>query len=137
MEHPDDFSPIVEQGEFEAATGMLGRFKRRRELPSVSVGVALVLADKDGKPVAGGEQISGGEKYWAKATSWIKVDVSEHTLEFTIPFPDPSGRAGFTATVTVGSAIVDSPTVAASGVTSVKGFLEPALSEAVANCASS
>lgn len=136
MAHPDDFSPILEQGEFEAASGMLGRITRRRELPPVGVGVELVLADKEGKPVAGGKQISGGEKYWAKAASWIKIDIAEHTLEFKIPFPDPTGRAGFLAGVTVNAAIVDSPKVAASGITGVKGIIEPILSEAVADCAS-
>jgi hypothetical protein len=136
LEHPDDFAPIVEQGELEAAAGVLGRLRRRRKLPSVGIGVELVLADKAGKPVAAGKQISGGERYWAKATSWIKVDVAEHTLECKIPFPDPTGRAGFTATVTVSATIVDSSNVAESAVASVKGFLEPVLSEAIANYAS-
>jgi hypothetical protein len=136
LEHPDDFSPIVGQGELEVAAGVLGRLRRRRELPSVAVGVELVLADKDGNPVAGGKQISGGEKYWAKATSWIKVDVAEHKLECKIPFPDPTGRAGFIATVTVSAAIIDSSKVAESAVASVKDVLEPVLSEATANCAS-
>jgi hypothetical protein len=136
VDHADDFSPILEQDTLEAASGMLGRIMRRRELPAVGVGVELVLADKDGKPVAGGKQISGGEKYWAKATSWIKVDVAEHALDFKVSFPDPTGRAGFIATVTVTAAVVDSSKVAASAIASVKGVLEPILNEAVANCAS-
>lgn len=95
MDHTDDFSPIMEQGALEAASGMLGRITRRRELPAVGVGVEVVLADKDGKPVAGGRQISGGEKYWAKAASWIKVDVAEHALDFKIPFPTQQGERVF------------------------------------------
>lgn len=133
MAHPDDFSPILEQGELEAASSMLGRIRGRRELPSAGVGVELVFADKDGKPV---KKSSGGEKYWAKATSWIKIDVAAHTLEFKIPFPDPTGRAGFLAAVTVSTEIVDASKVATSGITGVKGIIEPILGEVVTDCAS-
>lgn len=115
---------------------MLARLRGRRELPSVGVGVELVLVDKDGK-LAGGREITGGEKYWARASSWIKVDVAEHTLDFKIPFSDPTGRADFVAVVTVSVRIANSVDVAASAPSGVKGFIEPALGEAVASCASS
>src|ERR1700694_5802468 len=129
----DDFSPIVDQGTLAEASGIFGRIMRRRELPAVGVGVELVIADKAAKPVASGKEISAGEKFWGNAASWIKVDVAEHALEFRIPFADPTGRVGFIAAVTVGARVVNSSEVAASAIASVKGLLEPALTEAVLN----
>jgi hypothetical protein len=131
LEHPDDFSPITEHGEVKAPVGIFGRLTGQRDLPTVGLGIELVLTGKDGKPIAGGAATTAGEKSWAKAASWIKVDTSEHTLEFKIPFRDPTGLAGFDATVTVGAAVANSSQVASLGVTSVKDFLEPLLNEEV------
>jgi subtilisin family serine protease len=137
LQHSDDFSPIVEHGELEVATGILGRITGKRDLPSVGLGTELVLAGRDGKPIANGASITEGEKYWSKAVTWIKVDISEHTLELDIPFRDPTGRAGFRATVTVGASVVNALLVAKLGVVGIKDFLEPVLSEAVASGAGS
>jgi hypothetical protein len=131
----DDFSPIVERGTLEEAPGFLARIMRRRELPSVDVGSELVLVDQAGKPVAHGTQVSAGEKFWAGATSWIKVDIAEHTLELHIPFEDPGGRAGYVASLAVGARVSSSAKLAKSGASSVKESLAPALVEAVASCA--
>jgi hypothetical protein len=135
LEHTDDFAPILERGELNPTTGIIGRLAGRRNLPSVGLGVELVLADKEGKPIAGGADTTPGEKYWSKANSWIKVDVSEHTLELVVPFRDPTGLAGFAATVTVGTRVKDSMTAAALGVGSVRAAIAPVVSQAVAEAA--
>jgi hypothetical protein len=131
----DDFSPIVERGKLEEAPGFVARIMRRRALPAVDAGSELVLVNQAGKPVAHGEQLSAGEKIWATATSWIKVDVAEHTLELRVPFEDPGSRAGFVAILTIGARVANSAKVVSSGISSVKDALAPALAEAVASCA--
>lgn len=131
----DDFSPILERGKLEEAPGFLARIMRRRELPLVDAGSELVLVDQAGKPVAHGTQLSAGEKIWARATSWIKVDVAEHTLELRVPFEDPGSRAGFVAVVVVGARVTNSAKVASSGISSAKDALVPALTDAITSCA--
>jgi hypothetical protein len=59
------------------------------------------------------------------------VDVGHHTLEYQIPFSDPSGRAGFVATVAVDAFVRDPTEAAQQGAASVKDSLEPALRRAV------
>lgn len=134
MEHSDDFSPIVERRKL--ATAMLSRLRRRRRPPSVGAGYELVLANRDGHPIAAESNILGLGRSRARARFWITIDIAEHTLEFKIPFPDPTGRAGFLASMTVSTAIIDASKVAASGITGVKGIIEPILSKAVADCMS-
>jgi CHAT domain len=131
LEHPDDFSPIVERREL--ATTTLSRLRRTRRPPSVGVGYELVLANRDGQPIAAESNILGRGRSRARAGVWITIDIAEHMLEFKIPFPDPTGRAGFLASVTVRAAIVDASKVAASGIRGVKGIIEPILSKAIAD----
>lgn len=127
----DDFSPIADQGELERVSGIIGRLKQRRDLPPAGPGFERILTNSDGSPVAAGERLSAGEKYWAQGQGWIKVDVADHALAYELPFRDPHRGAGFTALITVTSRIIDSFAVARNGIASVKSFLEPALREAV------
>ncbi len=126
MEFPDDFNPIEQQGELETGGGPLGRMRQRRQLPAAGAGHRLVLIDEQGQPRSSG---TAGVKYWAQGRAWVKVDVSDHVLQYTIPFSDLTGRAGFLAAIKVRSNVTDANLVTQSAVTSVKGYLEPALHE--------
>jgi len=129
----NDYSPIVDEGELEGGTGLLGRLRRREELGPVGAGYMRILLDADRSAVAGGEQLSAGEKYWSRgARTWVKVDVGEHPLTYDVGFSDPSGQAGFVATVSVRCSVKDASTAAVQGATGVRRFVEPALQQAVA-----
>jgi hypothetical protein len=127
----DDFSPVAEEGRFKAETGLLGRLRRRNDLEPLSGGYARVLLDEQGAPVLAGEQISAGQRYWSRARSWMKVDVRRHTLEYEIKFSDPSGQAGFVATITVACSVKDPKAAAVEAADSVKDVLVPALRGAI------
>ena len=128
-----DYSPIVEQGELEGGTGLLGRLRRREELGPVGAGYVRILLDADRSAVGGGEQLSAGEKYWSRgARTWVKVDVGEHPLTYDVGFSDPSGQASFVATVSVRCSVKDPAAAAVQGATRVRQFVEPALQQAVA-----
>jgi hypothetical protein len=127
----DDFSPVVEQGELELASGLLDRLRRRRELMPVGPGSVRVLLDEDGMPIRSAAQLTGGEKRWSRARSWVRVDIGHHTLDYRIAFSDSSGRAGFVATIKVEATICDPAQAVQEGAAGVKGFLEPALARMV------
>lgn len=129
----DDFSPMVDQGDLEPSSGLLTRMRRRQQLSPVGGGFVRVLIDEDGAPILVGQRLTGGEKRWSRARTWIKVDVGRHTLEYHIPFTDPTGRAGFVATVTVSVQVRDPADVAQHGTMSVKGPLESALRRMIAD----
>lgn len=107
--------------------------RRRQQLSPVGAGYARVLIDEDGTPILAGQRLTGGEKRWPRARTWIKVDVGRHTLEYQIPFSDPTGRAGFVATVTVSVQVRDPAEVAQHGTVSVKGPLKSALRRMIAD----
>jgi hypothetical protein len=127
----DDFSPIADEGEFKAEGGLLGRLRRRHNLEPVSGGYARVLLDEEGAPVLTGDQMSAGQKYWSRARSWVKVDVRRHTLEYEIRFSDPSGRAGFIATITATCSVKDPEMAVVEGAEGVKDVVVPALRAAI------
>ena len=132
MSATDDFSPVVEEQEFVTETGLLGRRRRRHDLEPLGAGYTRILLDDRGVPLHTGEQPSAGQRYWSRAgRSWVKVDLRPHILEYQIQFSDPTGRAGFIATVTVNSSVKDAEEVAKEGATSVKDILVPALREAI------
>lgn len=135
MAPPEDFSPIVEQGELEPAPGLFAIVSRRPELPSVAAGFQLVLIGKDGKPLDTAKRLSSGERRNAGARSWVKVDAREHVLERTIPFQDPSGSAGFLATVTLSCAVTDATEVTTRGVDGVGAVVSGVLGKATADIA--
>ena len=123
-----DFSPIAEQGELELEGGIFSRLRRRREIVPVAPGFSRILLDADGAPI---QQLTAGQKYWLKACGWVKVDVRSHTLIYEIAFPDPSGLAGFVATVDVTVAVSDPAGAVAEGAESVEEILRPALKNAI------
>lgn len=132
----DDFSPIVEEAELAPASGLLDRVLRRRELSPVEAGFVRVLVGEDGKMRSAGQSPSPGEKRWGRTQKWIKVDVGHHTLEYAIPFLDPSGKVGFTATVSVSVTVSDPQAAAGEGSRSVKSLLMPLLRDEVIRAAS-
>ena len=132
MQKEDDFSPMVGQGDVEAATGLKSRFSRRTPMPvAAEAGISRVLISSDGTFMAEESQ-SVGERYWGRIERWIKVDVSPHTLAFEIPLPDPSGRGDFLAEITVIATVTDPATAAKKGLTRVRSYVEPALRMALA-----
>jgi hypothetical protein len=124
----DDFSPIVEQGELEVEGGLFSRLKRRQEMDPIGSGFSRVLLDGNGALV---DQQTAGQKYWSRARSWAKVDVSSHALEYEIGFPDPSGLAGFVAQIAVTARVTDPKAAVVERAESVGEFLRPALQRAV------
>ena len=130
MTATDDFAPMVEQGELEAASGLVGRRRRRHDLAPVDAGFVRVLVGDDGSLVAA-HGLTGGEKRWGRARSWVKVDVAQHALDYAVAFADPTGRAGFEALVTVRAAVEDPLEVVRKRITSVRDFLLPAVRRVV------
>jgi len=127
---PDDYSPVVEQGELEAASGLRGLLRRRQQLTPVGPGFRRVLLDENGEPLHG-DKPTPGETRNMPARNWVRVDVGHHRLEYRVSFADPSGRAGFVATVAVEAAVVDAIAMVRYGTSSVKDVLEPALHRAI------
>lgn len=137
MNGSNDFSPIVEQGDLEATSGVLGRLRRRQELGPVGSGLVRILLNEEGTALVAAEQLSAGQKYWARtARSWVKVDVSEHVLNYEVPFTEPSGRAGLVAALAVRCSVSDPAVAAQQGVRRVRDFLESALQDEVARASS-
>lgn len=130
---PDDYSPVVEQGELEPGSGLRARLRRREELAPLGAGFVRVLLAEDGTPLVGDKQLTPGEKRYMRARSWLRVDVGHHRLDYRVVFSDPSGHADFTATVAVDAVVRDAVELVREGVTNVKDVLEPALRRAVAD----
>jgi hypothetical protein len=124
----NDFAPIAEQGELELEAGIFSKLRRRREIAPVAPGFARILLDADGKPI---EELTAGQKYWSRARGWAKVDVRSHTLELEVPFPDPSGLAGFVAVVSATAAVSDPAGAVEDGAESVEEILRPILQNAI------
>ncbi len=128
---PDDYSPIAEQGELRPEPGPFRRLKQRRDLPALGLGFERVVIDENGRPMSA-DLITPGESYWSKQVrTWIAIDVGDHALAYSFDFFDQSGRAGFTANVTVNTSVVDAQKAAQRRISSVKGVLQPLLLEAV------
>jgi hypothetical protein len=128
---PDDYYPIVEQGELELASGLRARLRRREELALVGPGFERVLLAEDGTVLLADKQLTPGERRNIRARSWIRVDVGHHRLDYSVSFSDPSGRADFLAAIAVDAAVVDAVKAIRSGISSIKDSLEPALRRAV------
>lgn len=126
----DDFSPIVEQGELPPGSGLRLRARRRPELGPLDAGFVRVLVGDDGSMIAEHAR-TGGERQWSRPRSWIKIDVGDHTLEYEVPFFDPTGRIELKARVSVRASVCDPTEVAARGIVSVKKDLESAIQEVV------
>jgi len=126
-----DFAPVTEKGELQAASGLLGRLGRRHDLEPLDGGFARILLDEHGAPVASGKQLSAGQKYWARARSWVKIDTRAHRLEYDVEFSDRSGSAGFVAKIAVTASVVNAQGAAKDGCTSAGEILVPVLSEAI------
>lgn len=131
----DDYSPIVERGELEATSGLFARGRRRKDLGPVESGFVRLLIGDDGSPLPSND-LTAGEKHWARPRSWIKVDIGYHTLDYTVGLSDPTGRAGFTARVSVRASVCDAGGVTRQGVTSVRDFVLPAVRRAVVQAGS-
>jgi hypothetical protein len=130
LQHPEDYSPIVDRGELEAPKGFLERMTGKRDLPSAGMGMELVLAGADGKVMAAG---SAGEKYWRSAASWVKVDTSQHALDIKLTVSDPAVLADFVATITVGVSVVQARVVAERGILSISDAVAPVLQNTIAS----
>jgi hypothetical protein len=128
---PDDYSPIVEKGELEVASGLRVRLRRREELALVSPGFERVLLAEDGTVLRADKQLTPGERRNIRARSWIRVDVGHHRLDYRVSFSDPSGHAEFVTVIAVDAAIVNAVEAIRSGISSIKDALEPALRRAV------
>jgi hypothetical protein len=96
-----------------------------------------VLLDEQGKPLASGEQLTAGQKYWTRARSWVKVDVGTHRLEHEVDFSDPTGSAGFTAKIAVTASVRDAEGAVRDGCSSAAEILVPLLREAIEVAATS
>jgi hypothetical protein len=146
----DDFSPIAEQGELAPPQGFFAMAKRKLELPNMTAGFELVLiggdgrplVDPDGRPLRAGRgaaadkrRLSSGEIRNGRAHSWVKVDTREHMLEHDAYLQEPSGSAGFVATIVVACAVTDAATVAARGIEGARGVVAGALDSATAEIA--
>lgn len=131
MTASSDFSPVVEKGELEEPSGLFRRLGRKHDLEPLGGGFARVLLDEHGATLAAGEQLTAGQKYWTRARSWVKVDVATHRLEYEVDFSDPSGSAGFTATIAVTASVRDAAEAARDGCTSAGEILVPLLREAI------
>lgn len=123
-----DFSPLAEQGELELDAGLFSKLRRRRELAPIAPGFVRVLLDAESNPT---EELTAGQKYWSRARGWVKVDVRSHSLEYEISFPDPSGLAGFVATIDLSVAVSDPTGAVRQGAESVEEIVRPALQNAV------
>jgi hypothetical protein len=134
---PDDYSPVVEQGELEPGSGLRARLRRREELAPLGAGFVRVLLGEDGTPLVGDKQLTPGEKRYMRARSWLRVDVGHHRLDYRVRFSDPSGSADFVATVAVDVAVRDAVELVRQGVSSVKDVLEPALRRLVVDAGES
>lgn len=134
MKPSNDFSPIAGQGELELESGLFSRLKRRRDIAPLSPGFARVLLDANGEPI---EEMTAGQKYWARARGWVKVDVGTHSLEYRVPFPDPTGLGGFVAIADVTASVQDPRGAVSAGAESVEEFIRPALQNAVRKAHSS
>lgn len=130
----DDYSPIVEEGELDAGSGLRARLRRRQELTPVSPGFKRVLLDADGSPVTSDRQFTPGEKRYTRARRWARVDIRHHRLEHRLHFSDPSGHAGFDANIAV-DASVSNPTAMFEygGACSVKDVIVPALQRSISD----
>ena len=128
MKSSEDFSPIAEQGELELEAGFLYRLKRRREIAPIAPGFTRVLLDAGGSPI---DEVTAGQKYWSRARGWVKVDVRDKSLEYEIPFPDPSGIAGFVAVIDVTASVVNPQGAISAGAESVENIFRPVLQNAV------
>jgi hypothetical protein len=150
MTTTDDFAPIAEQGELAPPQGFFAVARRRLELPSVAAGFELVLIGGDGRPlvdpdgrplraghgaVATDSRLSSGEIRNGRARSWVKVDMREHVIEHRASFQEPSGSAGFVATIVVACAVSDAAAVAARGIEGVRGAIGGVLNNATAGVA--
>jgi hypothetical protein len=133
----DDYSPMVEQGELEAASGLRARLRRRQELAPVSSGFERVLLAEDGSPLLGNDPLTPGEKRYTRARSWVRVDTGHHRLEYRVGISDPGGSADFLATIAVEATIVDAIEAVRHGASSVKDSLEPTLRRAVVDAGES
>jgi len=126
-----DFSPVVETGELQAPSGLLGRLKHKHDLEPVGSGFVRILLDDQGVPLASGEQLTAGQRYWTRARTWLKIDVGAHRLRYEVDFSDPSGSAGFIATISVEASVQDTEGAARDGCTSAGEILVPLLREAI------
>lgn|GEM_PF-3713456 len=131
MTASSDFSPVVETGEIQAPSGLLGRLKHKHDLEPVGGGFVRILLDDQGVPLASGEQLTAGQRYWTRARSWLKIDVGAHRLRYEVDFSDPSGSAGFIATISVEASVQDAEGAARDGCTSAGEILVPLLREAI------
>ena len=132
-----DFSPVVEKGELQAPTGLLGRLGRKHDLEPLPGGFARILLDEQGAPLVSGEQLTAGQKYWTRARSWVKIDIGTHRLEYEVDFSDPSGSAGFTAKIAVSASVRNAEGAARDGCTSAGEVIIPLLREAIEVAAAS
>ncbi len=128
MQSNSDFSPITEQGELELEAGLFSRLKRRRDIAPVSPGFARILLDAESTPI---DELTAGQKYWSRARGWVKVDVRNHSLEYQIAFPDPTGLAGFVVSVDVSVCVSNPRAAVLAGAESVEEYLRPALQSEV------
>lgn len=131
MTASNDFSPVAGSGEIQAPSGLLGRLKHKHELEPVGSGFVRILLDEQGAPLASGEQLTAGQRYWVRARSWLKIDVGAHRLQCEVDFSDPSGSAGFIATISVEATVQSAEGAARDGCTSVREILIPLLRESV------
>lgn len=126
-----DFAPVAETGELEATGGLFGRLGRRHNLEPLGGGFTRILLDEHGRAIFSGDQLSAGQKYWARARSWVKIDTGTHRLAYDVEFSDPSGSAGFVAKMTVTASVQDAEGAAQDGCTSAEEILVPVLREAI------
>lgn len=131
MTASSDFSPVVESGELQAPSGLLGRLKYKHDLEPLGGGFVRILLDEQGVPLASGEQLTAGQRYWTRARSWLKIDVGAHRLRYEVDFSDPSGSAGFIATISVEASVQDAEGAARDGCASAGEILVPLLREAI------
>lgn len=128
MQSNDDFAPIAEQGEFGSEGGLFTRLKRKRPVEPTTPGFARIVLDEKIGPV---DEVTAGQRYWARGLSWVKVDVRDHHLAYEIDFPDPSGLAGFLARVDLVVRVCEPRGAVEHGAEGVREIVRPALQRAI------
>jgi hypothetical protein len=129
MSIESDFSPIVEQGQEPAGTGILGRRKRRLPIPATERGFVRVRLDAAGTVTAEGDVATAGERYWSKPGSWVKVDVGEHDLEFECSLTMSDGHSGYVVTVVASVSVVDAAEAVRRHIKGVRRHAGPLISQ--------
>jgi len=116
----DTFNPIIGKEE-------VPRLRLFQSRPAPEPGVALVLF-REGQPLVTlwpGDRLTAGEVRWGNYKTIYKVDVAEHSFEFTCKLPCQSDAFDFQAEVQVTCSVDDPATIVDRNIEDARAVLEP------------